>query len=83
MPVMCEMASAMQNIKMRITHLLKIDAVEVLGGTSRIPFMQNIVGDIFGLEPSKTLKSSEAVGRGAAIYGTIEKKFINNYGYEI
>eukprot|EP01086_Lenisia_limosa_P010582 TRINITY_DN3503_c0_g1_i2.p1 TRINITY_DN3503_c0_g1~~TRINITY_DN3503_c0_g1_i2.p1 ORF type:complete len:827 (+),score=361.42 TRINITY_DN3503_c0_g1_i2:171-2483(+) len=42
-------------------------ACEVIGGTSRIPIIQNYIKDIFGQEPSKTLNASECVAKGCAL----------------
>ncbi|KAI1291968.1 Heat shock -like protein [Halotydeus destructor] len=45
----------------------KIDAVELLGGGSRIPAIKNMVKDIFGVEPTTTMNADEAVARGCAL----------------
>ncbi len=54
----------------------KVICVELLGGASRIPLIQKIVTNIFGTEASKTLNSSEAMARGASIYGAIDTGFV-------
>ena len=52
----------------------KINDVILVGGSTRIPKIQQIVKDYFGKEPNKTLHPDEAVAIGAAIQGAI----INN-----
>ena len=42
-------------------------AVEIVGGSSRIPAMKNLVKEIFGEEPSTTLNADESVARGCAL----------------
>lgn len=45
----------------------KIDSVEIVGGTSRIPAIKRMIKDTFGVEPSTTLNADEAVARGCAL----------------
>ncbi|MHC4510128.1 MAG: molecular chaperone DnaK [Planctomycetota bacterium] len=49
------------------------DVAEVLlvGGSTRIPKVQQIVKDIFGKEPNKSLNPDEVVALGAAIQGAV------------
>ncbi len=49
------------------------DIAEVLlvGGSTRIPKVQEIVKDIFGKEPNKSLNPDEVVALGAAIQGAV------------
>ena len=49
----------------------RIDDVILVGGSTRIPRIQQIVKDYFGKEPNKTLHPDEAVAIGAAIQGAI------------
>ena len=49
----------------------KIDDVILVGGSTRIPKIQQIVKDYFGKEPNKKLHPDEAVAIGAAIQGAI------------
>lgn len=49
----------------------KIDEVILVGGSTRIPKVQQIVKDLFGKEPSKGVNPDEAVAVGAAIQGGI------------
>jgi len=53
----------------------QINDVVLVGGSTRIPKIQQIVKDYFGKEPNKTLHLDEAVAIGAAIQGAI----INNF----
>lgn len=48
-----------------------IDEVILVGGSSRIPAVQQLVQDFFGKAPSKGVNPDEAVAVGAAIQGAI------------
>jgi len=45
----------------------EIDLVEIVGGSTRIPAVKQIVKEVFGKEPSTTLNADEACARGATI----------------
>ena len=49
------------------------DITEVLlvGGSTRIPKVQEIVKEIFGKEPNKSINPDEVVALGAAIQGAV------------
>ncbi|XP_077215912.1 heat shock 70 kDa protein, mitochondrial-like [Tasmannia lanceolata] len=49
----------------------EVDEVLLVGGMSRVPKVQAIVGEIFGKVPSKGVNPDEAVAMGAAIQGGI------------
>ena len=49
----------------------KIDEVLLVGGSTRIPKVQQLVKDFFGKEPSKAVNPDEAVALGAAVQGAI------------
>jgi len=51
----------------------KIDEVILVGGMSRMPKVQEIVRNIFGRPPNKSVNPDEAVAVGAAIQGGILK----------
>lgn len=49
---------------------LKVDeiyAVEIIGGSSRIPAIKQLIEQIFQKSPSTTLNQDEAVSRGCAL----------------
>ncbi len=48
-----------------------IDEVILVGGSTRIPKIQQIVKDFFGKEPNKGVNPDEVVGIGAAIQGGV------------
>ena len=50
---------------------VKIDEVLLVGGQTRMPKVQEIVKNIFGIEPNKNINPDEAVGLGAAIQGAV------------
>lgn len=49
----------------------EIHEVLLVGGSTRIPIVQQFVKDLFGKEPSKNINPDEAVANGAAIQGGI------------
>jgi molecular chaperone DnaK len=49
----------------------EIDEVILVGGSSRIPKVQEIVKEIFGKEPNKGVNPDEVVATGAAIQGGV------------
>jgi molecular chaperone DnaK len=60
--------SALKNAKLKITD---IDEVILVGGTTRIPAIQEAVKEFFGKEPSKGVNPDEVVALGAAIQGGV------------
>lgn len=50
---------------------IKIDEVLLVGGQTRMPAVQRLVKNIFGIEPSQTVNPDEAVGLGAAIQAAV------------
>ncbi len=48
-----------------------IDEVLLVGGSTRIPKVQQITQDIFGKQPNKSLNPDEVVSLGAAIQGAV------------
>lgn len=49
----------------------QIDEVVLVGGSTRIPKVQQIVKDLFGKEPNKSVNPDEVVAVGAAIQGGV------------
>lgn len=49
----------------------QIDEVILVGGSTRIPLVRKIVGELFGKEPKATVNPDEAVAVGAAIQAGI------------
>lgn len=49
----------------------EIDEVILVGGSTRIPMVQDLVKKIFGKDPSKGINPDEAVAVGAAVQGGI------------
>ena len=52
----------------------EVNDVILVGGTTRIPAIQNLVKEIFGKEPSHAVNPDEAVSLGAAIQGAVLNK---------
>jgi molecular chaperone DnaK len=49
----------------------EIDEVILVGGSTRIPAVQDLVKEIFGREPNKSVNPDEVVAAGAAIQGGV------------
>ncbi len=49
----------------------KIDEVLLVGGSTRMPKVQQLVKDLFGKEPNKSVNPDEVVAIGAAVQGAI------------
>src|SRR5438552_3580295 len=49
----------------------KIDAVELVGGSTRMPKVQQLVREFFGKEPHKGVNPDEVVAVGAAVQGAV------------
>jgi molecular chaperone DnaK len=49
----------------------EIDEVVLVGGSTRIPAVQDLVREIFGKEPNKSVNPDEVVAAGAAIQGGV------------
>ena len=60
--------SALKNAKLKVGD---IDEIILVGGTTRIPAIQEAVKKFFGKEPSKGVNPDEVVALGAAIQGGV------------
>ncbi|MDD6181726.1 MAG: molecular chaperone DnaK [Desulfovibrionaceae bacterium] len=49
----------------------EIDEVILVGGMTRMPLVQKVVGEFFGKEPNRSVNPDEVVAMGAAIQGGI------------
>src|SRR3989442_2358438 len=56
-----------QAIKDASVDAKKIDEVVLVGGSTRIPKVQQMVRDLFGKEPNKSVNPDEVVAIGAAV----------------
>uniref|UniRef100_A0A0N4Z1P7 Heat shock 70 kDa protein 4L n=1 Tax=Parastrongyloides trichosuri TaxID=131310 RepID=A0A0N4Z1P7_PARTI len=45
----------------------KVNEVEIIGGSSRVPLFRKIVKDVFGKEPKTTMNQDDSISRGAAL----------------
>jgi heat shock protein 4 len=50
---------------------IELHSIELSGGGSRIPSFIQSVKEVFKIEPSRTLNSSESVARGCALQAAI------------
>ena len=62
----CKQAMADANVTPR-----DIDEVVLVGGSTRIPKVQQMVRDLFGKEPNKSVNPDEVVAVGAAVQGGV------------
>lgn len=60
-----------------------IEAVEVVGGSTRVPAIKRLVQKVFGKEPSTTLNLDEAVARGCALQCAMLSPAFKVKDYEI
>lgn len=60
--------NALKDAKLKASD---IDEIVLVGGSSRIPKVQEIVKELFGKEPNKSVNVDEVVATGAAIQGGI------------
>jgi molecular chaperone DnaK len=67
--------SALKNAKMTVND---IDEIILVGGTTRIPMIQDAVKQYFGKEPSKGVNPDEVVALGAAIQGGVLAGDVND-----
>ena len=51
---------------------IELHSIELVGGGTRIPFFLSGLKQIFNMEPSRTLNSSESVARGCALMAAIK-----------
>ena len=59
---------AMQDAKLEVED---INEIVLVGGSTRIPCVQQLVKELFGKEPNKSLNPDEVVAVGAAIQGGV------------
>lgn len=62
--------------------LKDIQSVEILGGTTRVPFIQQFLQDYFHLPLSKTLIADESVARGCVLSAAMLSKHYKVKEYE-
>jgi len=61
----------------------KISVIELVGGGTRIPAVANVVKEIVGINPSRTLNAEEAVAKGCALRCAILSPSFKVRDYEI
>jgi len=67
----CNKAIEDATAKLRLGDKLNVAEVLLVGGSTRVPRMQDIVEEIFGKAPNKSINPDEAVALGAAIMGGV------------
>jgi len=60
-----------------------LHSVEIVGGSTRIPMIKQVIQEVTGLTPSTTMNADEANARGCALYAaSLSSKFITKK-YEV
>lgn len=49
----------------------QVDEVVLIGGSTRIPYVQKLIEDYFGKEPCRSINADEAVAYGAAVQAAV------------
>jgi heat shock protein 4 len=62
---------------------ISLHSIEMIGGGSRIPAFVSLVKQVFGVEPSRTLNSSESVARGCALMAAIKSPLFRVSDYSL
>jgi molecular chaperone DnaK (HSP70) len=75
-PVLSEIKKGLRNLKSRMPNNYKIQFLELVGGSSRMPFIKTLIRETFGMDPLRTLNLSESVARGAAVYGALQAQLL-------
>jgi len=71
----------MENLKSEIK--CDIHSLEIVGGGCRIPMIQKVIGDVFGLECMRTLNSTECIARGCAMRAAVYSPLLKVVEYKI
>ena len=72
-PIFTAIAEAMNKMKKTLADKkINIHNIEMVGGGTRIPAFIQIIKQTFGIDPSRTLNSSESVARGCALMAAIK-----------
>lgn len=62
---------------------VNLHSIELIGGGSRIPAFVQLVKQVFNLDPSRTLNSSESVARGCALMAAIKSPLFRVSDYAL
>jgi len=64
-------------MKSTTLNLEDLHSVEIVGGSTRIPIIKQVIQEVTGLNPSTTMNADEANARGCALYAaSLSSKFI-------
>lgn len=66
-----------------ITEVSQISAVEIIGGSSRIPAIKALIAEFFKREVSTTLNADEAVARGCALQCAMDSPTVRVRDYNV
>lgn len=60
---------------------VNVSSIELIGGGSRIPIFIKTVAEAFGMEPQRTLNSSECIARGAGLFSAMNSGLFRMQAY--
>lgn len=60
---------------------ISFDLIELIGGGTRIPAILNVIQEVFGQEPSRTVNSNECVAKGAALISAMNSSIFRVQPY--
>lgn len=84
-PVFKRIAECLIRLKAELDEKkIKVDAIEMVGGGTRIPAFQKIIEKLFKMEPVRTLNSSESIAKGCALMAAMKSPLfkVAEYGLE-
>merc|ERR1719421_2284497 len=71
-PMMDRVQAVLDSLKAEVGAVCdSIDAIEMVGGASRVPWLKEYCSKAFGKELSMTLNADESVARGCALQAAI------------
>ena len=72
------LASFLEELKLKG---ISFDAIEMVGGGTRIPAIIKTISEVFGQDPCRTINSSECIARGAALISAMNSSIFRVQPY--
>lgn len=80
-PTLQRVRETLEKLKSEIK--VNVQSIEIIGGGTRIPAIQHIIQEVFGIEVSRTLNSTENCGKGCAIQAAMLSPLFKVAEYKI
>lgn len=80
-PVVQKFRDTLEALKAEIK--VPLHSIEIVGGGTRIPIIQRIIKEVFGLEVSRTLNATECIAKGCAIQAAMLSPLFKVAQYEV